>query len=85
MSTVVYVLQSSSSIFTPRHPTSVQRRSCFPLGDNRTFWTYFYAGSNSVVSLSRASSLSTLPTLVYLDVAPLNIYAKIHYLSIKYL
>lgn len=52
-----------------------------PLRETATFWTCLY----SIVLLSRASFPQHTPTLVYLDVVPLNIYAEIHYLSIKYL
>ena len=85
ISAPVYILQSRSSVLLFRQPSLVLKETLLPLGDAETPWTYFCSGSSSVVLLSRASFLSTLPTLVYLDVAALNIYAEIHYLSIKYL
>ena len=84
ISAAAYILQSSSSIFLFKRTNLVSKETQHPLREPGSVWTCLYSCSNSAV-LPEHPSLSTLPTLVYLDAAPLNIYAKIHYLAIKYL
>ena len=85
ISTAAYSLQNSSSILLFKRTNLVSKEIQRPLRETGSFWTCLYSCSHSVVLLEEHPSLSTLPTLVYLDAAPLNIYAKIHYLAIKYL
>lgn len=83
ISIAVYILQSSSSLLLRNQPGFKGDP-----GSPQRGWSLLHLShscSNSVVLLSGASFPLHTPTLVYLDVAPLNIYAEIHYLSIKYL
>lgn len=87
ISTAVYILQNSSSHLLHKQPTWFLRRPSF-LSERLPLFGPF---STPIVLLFLLHCLtiqsllpSAHPTLVYLDVAPLNIYAEIHYLSIKY-
>lgn len=83
ISIAVYILQSSSSLLLRNQPGF--KGDPGPLQRGWYLLDLPHSCSNSVILLSRASFPQHTPTLVYLDVAPLNIYAEIHYLSIKYL
>lgn len=81
ISMAVSTVKSSASISLFKQPTWFQKRTR-EIDISRT---HLYSSFNSIVSLSRASFPQDIPHPVYLDVALLNIYAKIHYLPIKYL